>query len=215
MCAYWNDWIFKTWRKRFPLLDKMSLLFNTFNKKKYFLRFNGLRNHFTAEMKSIEGNVNKYERSFHLATEIIFFAKNGYRILEQMEKLNDASILQFGKLKSSLCLKCKRFVLQSSIVEEYLSLLMPFLNTMCILQDRIMPIIAYADNISLKPRDIQENETEGKYKKYKRYFKKHINSFHSFATDDTLLSRFSLEIQRILKEYWQSNGELIRQYSNI
>ncbi len=214
MCAYWNDWIFKTWTKRFSLLDKMSQIFNIFNEKKYFLKFNGLRNHFKAEMKSIEEN-NEDEKYFHLATEILFFAKNGYRILEQMVMLNDASILQFGFIKSSLCLKCNRFVFQSSIVDEYLSLLMPFLNTMYILQDRIMPIIAKVSNTSLKPRDIQENETERKYKKYKKYFKKHLNSFHSFATDDKLLSRFTPEIQGIVKEYWKINGELIRRYRNI
>ena len=80
MCTYWNDWIFKTWRNRLSLLDKMSLIFNVFNKKRFFLHFNGLRNNFIAEMKSIEEN-NEYERYFHLATEIMFFAKNSYRIL--------------------------------------------------------------------------------------------------------------------------------------
>ena len=192
----------------------MSRIFNIFNKKRYFLKFNGLRNYFTAEMKSIEKN-NEYEIYIHLATEIIFFAKNGYRILEQMEMFNDASIVQFREMKSSLCLKCKRFVFQSSIVDEYLSLLMPFLNTMYILQDRIMPIIAKASNTSLKPRDKEKNEIEKQYKKYKKRFKKSLNSFNSFATNDKLLSRFTPEIQGIVKEYWKSNGELIRKYRNI
>ncbi len=196
----------------------MSLIFNVFNKKRYFLHFNGLRYSFRkAEMKSIEGDVNKeYEKYFHLATEILFFAKNGYRILEQMEMLNDASILQFSYLKPSLCLKCKRFVFQSSIVEEYLSLLMPFLNTIYILQDRIIPIIAKVSNISLKPRDKEKSETEKQYKNYKYKFKKSKNSFYNFATDEKyLLSRLSPEIREIVKGYWKSNGELIRKYRNI
>ena len=45
-----------------------------------------------------------------------------------MKLLNDASIVQFNELKSNLCLKCNRFIFQSTIVDEYLSLLMPFLN---------------------------------------------------------------------------------------
>ena len=187
-----------------------------FNKKRYFLKFNGLRYQFLKKTinKSIEV-YKDYKKYFRLATEVMFFAKNGYRILEQMEMLNNASILQFREMKSLLSLKCKRFVFQSSIVDEYLSLLMPFLNTMYILQDRIMPIIARADNISLKPRDIGEIETEIQYKKYKKRFKKSLNSFYSFAENKNLLSRFSPEIQVIVKEYWRSNGEVIRKYRNI
>ncbi len=187
-----------------------------FNMKRYFLKFNGLRYHFLkkAENKSIKVYKNN-RKYFRLATEIMFFAKNCYRILEQMEMLNDASILQFREMKSILNLKCKRFVFQSSIVDEYLSLLMPFLNTMYILQDRIMAIIAKAGNISLEPRDIKENETEEKYKKYKKNYKKSLNSFYSFAENKNLLSRFSPEIQGIVKDYWKSNGELIRKYRNI
>jgi len=190
-----------------------------FNEKRYFLKFNGLRYQFLikTKLKSIEEDVNKdYNNDSRLATEIMFFAKNGYRILEQMEMLNNASILQFREMKSLLSLKCKRFVFQSSIVDEYLSLFMPFLNTMYILQDRIMPVIAKAGNISVKPRDIEENETVRNYKKYKHKFKKSLNSFYSFVTDEKyLFSRFSPEIQGIVKEYWKSNGELIRKYRNI
>ena len=190
-----------------------------FNKKRFFLRFNGLRYHFLQNpelnLKKVDA-VYDYQKFNSLATEIMFFAKNAYRILEQMKNLDDASVLQFNEIKSSLCLKCKRFVFQSSIVDEYLSLLMPFLNTMYVLQDRIMSVIAKASNISVKPRDIKENETNKDYKKYKYKFKKSLNSFHSFATDEEyLFSRFSPEIQGIVKEYWKSNGKLIRRYRNI
>ncbi len=190
-----------------------------FNKKRYFLKFNGLRYSFfkKIEDKSIKKeDYKEFYETPRLTSEIIFFAKNAYRILEQMKTLNEASILQFKELKSMLCLKCKRFVFQSSIVDEYLSLLMPFLNTMFILQDRIMPIIAKVSNISLKPRNKEEGETERHYKNYKNKFKKSLDSFYSFATDDKKnLSRFSPEIQAIVKEYWNSNGELIRKYRNI
>jgi len=79
-----------------------------------------------------------------------------------------------------------------------------------------MPIIAKASNISLKPRKKNIDETEKQYKGYKKYFNKALSSFYYFATDEkNLLSRFSPEIQGIVKEYWKSNGELIRKYRNI
>ena len=188
-----------------------------FNKERYFLRFNGLRYQFL--LKTENKSIDAYKESTHhfsLATEIMFFAKNAYRILEQMKTLNDASILQFRELKRSLSLKCKRFILQSSIVDEYLSLLMPFLNTMYILQDRIMPTIANANNISLKPRNKENGETDKQYQKYKNKFENSLTSFYNFATNKkNLLSRFSPEIKGIVKEYWSRNGELIRKYRNI
>ncbi|GAJ00594.1 unnamed protein product, partial [marine sediment metagenome] len=187
-----------------------------FNKKRYFLKFNGLRYSFfkKIEDKSIKKeDYKRFKEISRLASEIIFFAKNAYRILEQMKTLNEASILQFKELKSMLCLKCKRFVFQSSIVDEYLSLLMPFLNTMFILQDRIMPIIAKVSNISLEPRNKEEGETEKHYNNYKNKFKKSLNSFYSFK--NKFLSRFSPKIQGIVKQYWKSNGELIRKYRNV
>ena len=79
-----------------------------------------------------------------------------------------------------------------------------------------MPIIAKVCSISFKPRNKKKDETEKKYKNYKYNFKKSLNSFYSFAKDENnLLSRFSPEIQGIVKEYWESNGELIRKYRNI
>jgi len=109
-----------------------------------------------------------------------------------------------------------RIVYDSFIVHEYLLRIMPFLNTLFILQDRLMVIIGLFLDIKFQDPVRNPNDTDKKYKKKVRAFR---NKLHSFAAYDTnnngILKEFPKEVQELIVKYWNQNGQEIRQYRNL
>lgn len=190
-----------------------------FNNKKFFLKFNDLRFSLKPKGNIRDKSKEEYEeelKPYKLASEILFRAGFAYHKLEEMKYLNEACLLQYNELKQKLTLNCKRFILGSSLVNDYLYQFMPFLNTLFILQDRIMLIFSKTLNINFVPPKKKENESEKKYKRRLKDFKKALLSFPTYATNKfNILSKFPPKIQTIVKKYWKDNAQLIRRYRNL
>lgn len=180
-----------------------------FNKKKLFLKFNNLRysllliNNKSKDLK-IQARAIEYH---NLATELLSRASFAYEILYKIDVINNLIIDEFNNIKHNLLLNTNRFIYESPLVRDFICLFMPFLNTLFILQDRIMPIIAYAAKIEYDlPSDAKK----------RRKFEKDLRKFPTyFYRKEVVLSKFPKSIQDIFLKYWKFNADLIRKYRNF
>lgn len=115
-----------------------------FNQKKLFLHFNGLVDEY---MNRIVGKQKSYfidfEKFHYLHNGFVYKAYYAYLILQRMRLMKEKAFKpQFKAIKPNLELKYETEILYSSfLTREYMYFIMPFLNTMFILQDRIMLIL--------------------------------------------------------------------------
>ena len=180
-----------------------------FNKNKLFLKFNGLRKNILPIGKQVkdEKSLTKVQNIYNLATEFLLRAFFAYELLGRMEIYNKLIVAEFHKLKDKLLLNTNRLVFETPSVREYICLFMPFMNTLFILQDRIMPIISYIAKVTF---DTPETN------KGRRLLERDLKSFPKyFYKKDELLSKFPENIQKIFLTYWKENAELIRSYRNF
>ena len=193
---------------------------NIFNKKKLFLRFNGLQKAFIEKSKEIKIKgeiVAKHDLFNHYFTEYKYHLYSAYYFLGQLEQLEKAIMNQFKELKPFIDFHGeKKIEYDSFIVHEYLLRIMPFLNTMFILQDRLMKLVAIFLDIEFKDPIKKSNESE---KDYKNRVKKYRNKLHSFAGYATnyygILSQFPKKVSELVIKYWKQNGQELRKYRNL
>ena len=191
-----------------------------FNEKKLFLKFNGLQLAFVNQLKELEisGEILDNLKLFsHYYNEFLHHSYSVYCILEQMNQLELAILKQYNELKPNIEFKSETLVeYESFIVNEYLNRIMPFLNTLFILQDRIMVIIAIYLDITFERPKKTEYETERKYKRKNKKFKEDLHSFASYSGNKYgILKEFPIDIQKLVKKYWNKNGQKIRNYRNL
>ncbi len=180
-----------------------------FNQNKLFLKFNGLRRGILPIGKEVKDyqNISVEETVFRSATEFLSRASFVYEILMSMENYNKIIVSEFNQIKDKLKLNTKQFLFQSPAVREYICLFMPFLNTLYILQDRIMPIISFMAKV--------EYDFPEKRKKRKKFERDLQTLPFYYREKDGILSKFPNPIQQIFLTYWTGNGKVIRTYRNI
>jgi len=191
-----------------------------FNEKKLFLKFNGLQLIFINKLNDSDRNeeiLNKQKLFSHYYNEFLHHSYSAYCIIEQMNQLEIAIMKQYIELKPNIEFKNETQVgYESFVVNEYLNRIMPFLNTLFILQDRIMLIIAMYLDITFEKPKKKENETERKYKRRIKKFKDDLQSFASYSGNKHgILKEFPNDIQNLVKKYWNKNGQKIRNYRNL
>lgn len=191
-----------------------------FNKKKLFLRFNGLQKAFIDELKGkkIVGKVVERENLFyHYFNEFKYHLFSAYYFIEQLEQLEKAIMDHYNGLKPLIEFQNEvKIDYDSFIVHEYLLRIMPFLNTMFILQDRLMILIALFLDINIKESIQKINESDKDYKIRINNFKKKRYSFTSYATNYfNILRGFPDELGKLIIEYWKLNGQELRKYRNL
>ena len=191
-----------------------------FNEKKLFLKLNGLQQAFRNKLKDFKiiGEIlNKQKLFSHYYNEFLHHSYSAYYLIEQMNQLEIAIMKQYNELKLNIEFKNETLVeYESFIVNEYLNRIMPFLNTLFILQDRIMLIIAIYLDITFEKSNKKENETERKYKRRIKKFKEDLQSFASYSRNKYgILKEFPNDIQNLVKTYWNKNGQKIRNYRNL
>lgn len=193
---------------------------NIFNKKKLFLRFNGLFSTFSENLKGTK-IISEFAERFHLFhhyfTEYKYHLYSAYYFLEQLEQLEKAIMAQYIELKPFIEFQNEtKIEYDSLIVQEYLLRIMPFLNTMFILQDRLMVVIAIFLDIKFKDPKQNPNESNKKYKKRVKNFRNNLQSFAAFANNHNLiLKEFPDEIAELVVNYWIQNGQELRKYRNL
>ena len=172
------------------------------NMEKMFLCFNGLT--FEIIEKSIGTKTTKEKQQnyklFQLYhDEFLFRSYYAYSILKRMRLLKEKALkTQFEGLKPQLKIVDEKEILYSSFMtREYIYFVMPFLNTLFILQDRIMIILGQFLNIKIK-----YDKLPGYYYDYKKKINK-------------ILPLFPKSIQILLINYWEKHGNNIRQYRNL
>ena len=175
-----------------------------FNTEKLFLRFNGLNHEF---MKIVLNNKNEekeiIEKKYKLFElyhdEFLFRSYYAYSILKRMRLLKETALkAQFEGLKPDFKISDEKEILYSSfITREYIYFVMPFLNTIFILQDRIMILLSEFLNI------------KDKYYKLPKYYFDYKNK------ENKILPLFPKSIQTLLLNYWEKHGRIIRQYRNL
>ncbi len=193
---------------------------NIFNRRNLFLRFNGLLTTFRKNLEGVKivGNVRVRNDLFHhYFHEYRYHLFSAYYFLEQIEQLEKAIMDQYNGLKPDMSLQNESEIeYDSFIVHEYMLRIMPFLNIVFLLQDRIMIIIKIFLNIKFKDLIKRENETEKYYEKRINQFKKKIRSFPSYATNYMgILNEFPKEMAKIIKKYWTNNGQELRKFRNL
>lgn len=180
---------------------------SVFNQKNLFLRLNNL---FEDHIISNKIDLNKPLNFFFRANFII-------NSLDWMVQLNKACVLQINEvLRDKLTKISKRFVFGSNIVKDYLYQIMPILNTLFILQDKIMPIIATKCSIKFKTPKQEKNELESIYFQRVKSFKKSLNKFPTYAyVNFNILNEFPKEIKKLTNIYWKRSAQITRKYRNI
>ncbi len=174
-----------------------------FNKEKLFLRFNGLYMQYFERFKDVK-MIKGIETNLRLFSlyhdEFLFRSYYAYSILKRMRLLKEKALKpQFEGLKANLNISDEEEILYSSfITREYIYFVMPFLNTLFILQDRIMILL-------------------GCYLKVKEKYDKLPSYYFNFKKnkENNLLALYPRPIQQLLVKYWEKYGEKIRQYRNL
>ncbi|MBN1214481.1 MAG: hypothetical protein JXA99_03460 [Candidatus Lokiarchaeota archaeon] len=151
------------------------------------------------EKEEIEIIEKKYKLFELYHDEFLFRSYYAYSILKRMRLLKEVALkAQFEGLKNYLKISDEQEILFSSfITREYIYFVMPFLNTIFILQDRIMILIGEFLNI---------NDKFDKLPKYYYDYKKKKNK---------IISLFPKPLQTLLINYWENHGKFIRQYRNL
>ncbi len=173
-----------------------------FNKKKMFQCFNGLmfklyeKYDGTEATKEIQQKIKLFQL-YH--DEFLFRSYYAYSILKRMKLLKEKALKpQFEGLKPEFKITDEKEILYSSfITREYIYFVMPFLNTLFILQDRIMIMIGKFLNI------------KEKHNKLPAYYYDYRNKTNK------ILPLFPKPVQTLLINYWEKHGESIRQYRNL
>jgi len=148
------------------------------------------------EKKIIEKKYKLFEL-YH--DEFLFRSYFAYSILKRMRLLKETVLkAQYEGLKTHLKVSDEKEILYSSfITREYIYFVMPFLNTIFILQDRIMILLGEFLNIKDKFDKLPEY--------YYDYKKK----------ENKILPLFPKPLQTLLINYWEKHGKYIRQYRNL
>ena len=193
---------------------------NIFNKRKLFLRFNGLQKGYIEKFKEnqIKGKIaTKYNLFNHYFNEYKYHLYSAYYFFEQLEQLENAIMSQYKSFRSSIEFhnECK-IEYDSFIVHEYMLRIMPFLNTMFILQDRLMILIAIFLDIEFKDPIKKPNESDKDYKNMIKKFRNKIQSFTSYTTNyHGILRQFPKKVSELVIKYWKQNGQGLRKYRNL
>ncbi|MFX1281771.1 MAG: hypothetical protein ACFFA3_20650 [Promethearchaeota archaeon] len=172
-----------------------------FNQKKLFLHFNGLidkyMNRFVGKHKNKLGNFEKLQ---YLHNEFVYKAYYAYSILQRMKLMKEKAFKpQFEAIKPNLNLKNETEILYSSfLTREYMYFIMPFLNTVFLLQDRILLIL-------------------GNYLKIKEKLPEKLPTYYYGYKEgnNLILTKFPETIQKLILVYWKKHGERIRSYRNL
>ncbi|MFX1525295.1 MAG: hypothetical protein ACFFCC_17440 [Promethearchaeota archaeon] len=173
-----------------------------FNKEKLFLRFNGLLSNLLERSNGKKATKDMLQKLYIFQLyhdEFIFRSYYAYSILKRMRLLKEVALKdQFEGLKPQIKITDEEEILYSSFMtREYIYFIMPFLNTLFILQDRIMILLGQFLNIG---------ENYDKLPDYYNDYKKKINK---------ILPLFPKPIQILLRNYWEKHGSHIRQYRNL
>ncbi len=193
---------------------------NIFNKRKLFLRFNGLQKAFFEKLKNvkIEGKVAEKTRLFdHYFTEYKYHLYSAYYFLEQLEQLEIAIMKQYDELKPFIEFQNEiKIEYDSFIVQEDLLRIMPFLNTIFLLQDRLMIIISIFLDVNFKDPVQKSNELSKDYKDRIKKFRHKLQSFASYPTNYYgILKIFPDKVADHIVKYWEQNGQELRKYRNL
>ncbi len=173
---------------------------NILNSKKLFLKFNNFRYSLLLLGSKVENVKKNYELRlpFEKATEIIHRACFLLEIIQEIEKINSSIVTHFQYFKSKVQVKNNWIVFTSPSVRQYIWQIALFLNTMYLLQDRVLPLFGLA--LKLK----------GKLP----------NTFPNFIyrnrkMENEFLKEFPESIQTEVINYWNNNGRKLRKYRNI
>ncbi len=149
--------------------------------------------------KATKENQQKYKLFQLYHDEFIFRSYYAYSLLKRMRLLKEKALKdQFEGLKPQFKITDEKEILYSSfITREYIYFVMPFLNTLFILQDRIMILLGQFLNIKIK------------YDKLPRYYYDYKDK------KNKTLPLFPKPIQTLLINYWEKHGNNIRQYRNL
>ncbi len=192
-----------------------------FNKEKMFLRFNGLMLEIIEKSAGTKTSKNKHQnyKLFQLYhDEFLFRSYQAYSILKRMRSLKENVLKpQFEGLKPHLNITDETKILFSSFVtREYIYFVMPFLNTLFILQDRIMLLLKQHLNIQFTRPVQKPDETDQLFKWRLMSFRDSIQKFSGCANNNfKILNKFPNAIQKLVKDYWNAHAENIRQYRNL
>jgi len=140
-----------------------------------------------------------------------------YYFLEQLDLLEKAIMQQYNELKPFIQFQNEEKIeYDSFIVHEFLLRIMPFLNTIFILQDRLMIIIGLFLDIEYQDPIRDFNESDKVYDKKVKIFRSKLQSFSTYATNySCVLKPFPKEVQKLVINYWNQNGLEIRRYRNL
>ena len=193
---------------------------NIFNRRKLFLGFNGLQKGYIEKQvgKKTMGKVlTKHNLFNHYFNEYKYHLYSVYYFLEQIEQLENAIMNQYKNLRSSIEFHNEyKIEYDSFIVHEYMLRIMPFLNTMFILQDRLMILIAIFLDLEFKDPIKKPNESDREYKNKIKKFRNKLQSFTSYANNYLgILEVFPDRISALTKKYWKQNGQELRKYRNL
>jgi len=193
---------------------------NVFNERKLYLRFNGLVKAFIESFKGIkiQGDVVKRGTLFnHYYSEFKYHLYCAYYFLGQLDLLEKTIMQQYNELKPFIEIQNEaRIEYDSFIVHEFLLRIIPFLNTLFILQDRLMIIIGLFLNIEYQDPIRKPNESDKVYNKKVKIFRRKLQSFAAYATNySSILKPFPKEVQELVVNYWNQNGQEIRLYRNL
>lgn len=95
-------------------------------------------------------------------------------------------------------------IYDTSLSSQLLYRIPTYLNTLNILQDRILPIIALREEIGKVPNILSE------------YFQKDSNgSGRRTYIPNSKLKKFDSKIQNVVQKYWKDHGQSIRNFRNL
>ncbi len=193
---------------------------NVFNERILYLRFNGLVKAFIESFKGIkiQGNVAKRGTLFNqYYSEFKYHLYCAYYFLGQLDLLEKTIMQQYNELKPLIKFQNEaRIEYDSFIVHEFLLRIMPFLNTLFILQDRLMVIIGLFLDIEYQDPVRKPNESDKVYNRKVETFRSKLQSFAAYATNySSILKPFPEEVQELVVNYWNQNGQEIRLYRNL
>ena len=193
---------------------------NVFNERNLYFRFSNLLKAFIESFKGkkIKGNLAKRGALFnHYYSEFRYHLYCAYYFLGQLELLENTIMQQYNELKPFIEYQNEaRIAYDSFIVHEYLLRIMPFLNILFILQDRLMLVIGLFLDIEFQDPIRKSNDTDKGYNKKVKSFRSKVQSFAAFATNYCgILKAFPKEVQKLVDNYWNHNGQEIRQYRNL
>ena len=179
----------------------MFLSGSEFNKNKLFLHFNGLVDEY---MKKIIGKKKiqhiDFEKFLYLHNEFVYKAYYAHSIIQRMRLMKEKAFKpQFEAIKPDLEITDESEILFSSfLTREYMYYIMPFLNTMFILQDRIMLIL-------------------GLFLEIKEKLPKKLPTYYYGYKDKSnlILTQFPEVVRKYVIEYWKEHGDRIRSYRNL